>query len=203
MHRTLSSTTVVLPLTRLLYIIIRSELAAAGYHGFTPLQYTAPTRAGVQSWVQYRGTPSLVHRRQHDSRVEDAEGRPLTKGAQQMDSRRNKSRPTLDDLHVTEHAADGCERRAEAKRQQWPNGAHAVPANQHGSEAHKHTNGACVMANHRAKPTLCGIFVQWEDKEAEERQAELDAARERELERQQEIEKERDSIAERDRGHSL
>jgi hypothetical protein len=44
-----------------------------------------------------------------------------------------------------------------------------------------------------------------EGREAEERQAELDAARERELERQQEIEKERDSIAERDRdrGHSL
>ena len=44
-----------------------------------------------------------------------------------------------------------------------------------------------------------------EGREAEERQAELDAAREREMERQQEIEKERDSIAERDRGrgHSL
>jgi hypothetical protein len=42
-----------------------------------------------------------------------------------------------------------------------------------------------------------------EGREAEERQAELDAARERELERQQEIEKERDSIADRDRGHSL
>ena len=44
-----------------------------------------------------------------------------------------------------------------------------------------------------------------EGREAEEQQAELDAARERELERQQEIEKERDSIAERDqgRGHSL
>jgi hypothetical protein len=37
-------------------------------------------------------------------------------------------------------------------------------------------------------------------REAEERQAELDAAQERELTRQQEIEKERDSIAERDRG---
>ena len=46
-----------------------------------------------------------------------------------------------------------------------------------------------------------------EGREAEERQAELDAAREREveLERQREIEKERDSIADRDRGrgHSL
>ncbi len=39
-----------------------------------------------------------------------------------------------------------------------------------------------------------------EGREAGERQAELDAARERELERQQEIEKERDSIADRDRG---
>jgi hypothetical protein len=39
-----------------------------------------------------------------------------------------------------------------------------------------------------------------EGREAEERQVELNAARERELERQQEIEKERDSIAERDRG---
>jgi len=44
-----------------------------------------------------------------------------------------------------------------------------------------------------------------EAREAEERQAELDAARERELERQQEIEREADNIAERDRGrgHSL
>ena len=43
-----------------------------------------------------------------------------------------------------------------------------------------------------------------EGREAEERQAELDAARDREmeLERQQEIEKEQDSIAERDRGPS-
>jgi len=43
-----------------------------------------------------------------------------------------------------------------------------------------------------------------EGREAEERQAELDAAREREmeLERQQEIEKEQDRIAERDRGPS-
>jgi hypothetical protein len=44
-----------------------------------------------------------------------------------------------------------------------------------------------------------------EGREAEERQAELDAAHERELVRQQEIEREVDSIAERDRGrgHSL
>jgi hypothetical protein len=43
-----------------------------------------------------------------------------------------------------------------------------------------------------------------EGREAEERQAELDVAREREmeLERQQEIEKEQDRIAERDRGPS-
>ena len=39
-----------------------------------------------------------------------------------------------------------------------------------------------------------------EGREAEERQAELDATQERELERQQEIEREADSIAERDRG---
>ena len=39
-----------------------------------------------------------------------------------------------------------------------------------------------------------------EGREAEERQAELDAMQERELERQQEIEREADSIAERDRG---
>ena len=37
-------------------------------------------------------------------------------------------------------------------------------------------------------------------REAEERQAELDAVQERELEREKEIEKERDSIADRDRG---
>jgi type IV secretory pathway VirB10-like protein len=44
-----------------------------------------------------------------------------------------------------------------------------------------------------------------EGREAEERQAELDASREQELERQREIEREVDSIAERDRsrGHSL
>ena len=39
-----------------------------------------------------------------------------------------------------------------------------------------------------------------ESREAEERQAELDAAREQEMERQQEIEREADSIAERERG---
>ena len=39
-----------------------------------------------------------------------------------------------------------------------------------------------------------------EGREAEERQVELDVAREREIERQREIEKERDSIADRDRG---
>ncbi|MBK9005207.1 MAG: MobA/MobL family protein [Sphingomonadales bacterium] len=39
-----------------------------------------------------------------------------------------------------------------------------------------------------------------EGREAEERQVELDAAREQELERQREIEREADSIAERDRG---
>ncbi len=39
-----------------------------------------------------------------------------------------------------------------------------------------------------------------EGREAEERQAELEAAQERELIRQQEIEREADSIAERDRG---
>lgn len=39
-----------------------------------------------------------------------------------------------------------------------------------------------------------------EGREAEERQAELDVAREREIERQREIEKERDSIADHDRG---
>jgi len=44
-----------------------------------------------------------------------------------------------------------------------------------------------------------------EAREAEERQAELDAARERELERQKEIEREAERVAERDRGrgHSL
>ena len=39
-----------------------------------------------------------------------------------------------------------------------------------------------------------------EGREAEERQAELDAAREQEMERQREIEREADSVAERDRG---
>jgi hypothetical protein len=39
-----------------------------------------------------------------------------------------------------------------------------------------------------------------EGREAEERQAELDAAREQELQRQREIEREVDSIAARDRG---
>ncbi|WP_449288513.1 hypothetical protein, partial [Meridianimarinicoccus aquatilis] len=39
-----------------------------------------------------------------------------------------------------------------------------------------------------------------EGREAEERQAELDAAREQEMERQREIERDADSVAERDRG---